>query len=140
MKHLPFFVYGTLIKGMGNDVLIPDEAKRIKGYTKGRMYNVGLFPAVVDGNDKIHGEIVFVPSFLYKRTMRVLDTLEGYHGKDDDMYKRRIVDVWDIDGNETLAWIYIWNRGIKDLEYIPHGSWVKYWKGQEELYNEYPKG
>ena len=137
MKYLPFFVYGTLIKGMGNDGLIPDEAKRIKGYTRGKMFNVGLFPAVVNGKDKIHGEIVYVPSYLYKRTMKVLDTLEGYRGKDDDMYKRVIKKVWDNGGNEIDCWMYLWNRDIKGMEYISHGSWVKYWKGQEKRYNKY---
>jgi gamma-glutamylcyclotransferase (GGCT)/AIG2-like uncharacterized protein YtfP len=70
------FVYGTLKRGYGNHRVMEAaegeflQKDTIKGY---EIYNTGCFPAVVEGEGVVQGEVFEVP----EEGMYFLDRLEG---------------------------------------------------------------
>ena len=94
---ITIFVYGTLMKGLGNERVIdgfPHSNERVKvsGYD---MYNVGGFPALVEGTHDYYGELITFdesvnPASLYYS----MDRLEGYNKNSPatSMYLRKPIE------------------------------------------------
>jgi len=112
-KDRIIFVYGSLKKGFYNHNIYLEDVEYIgtgviDGYD---MYSLGKFPAIVEGNGVVYGE-------LYKVTeeeLSAIDMLEGYNPlTDTGLYIRRTVEVQTIAG-KVLAEVYVWGRGADDL-------------------------
>lgn len=106
----PVFVYGTLKKGFGNHVFLDSMyEKEDEGTIVGELYEVfgGGFPALVDGQDTVFGEVYWVIDEVYYRVMSSLDRLEA----EGSMYERKLVRVNTKNNGEVLAWTYFWKIG-----------------------------
>lgn len=100
------FVYGSLKKGKHNHRLLENANLIGRGIVKGECYSLPYgFPALIDGDRDVIGEVYDV---TYDELYR-LDRLEGYRGKEDDMYKREKRNI-NMDGIIISAYTYIWNN------------------------------
>jgi len=104
-------VYGTLRTGDENTQTV-----------KGRLYNVGWFPALIldpDGYD-VTVEVREVDD----DGLEGFDAYEGYRPDypSGSLYIRR---------KHKDGWIYEFNRSVDDLEEIPEGDWLAFKKEKE---------
>ncbi len=113
MTQLPFFVYGTLRQGFGNDRILDgidvafDKGASMLG---AKMTTVG-FPYVWLVQDQTYfvtGEIVRIDPANYEKAVRRLDALEGYFGPDrPNHYDRVITTVRDAAGRDVKVFTYL---------------------------------
>ena len=123
------FTYGTLKLGFQNHHRIFDgyDIKITPAWTYGKLYDLGYFPALTDGNNKVYGELI---EFDNPAILKRVDYLEGFKGKNHphNYYERREVVVFV--GSDTVnAWAYFLNMSkIKesDSELITSGIWSNY--------------
>eukprot|EP00854_Cymbomonas_tetramitiformis_P013853 gene13853-16369_t len=79
------------------------------------MYDLGAYPAVVKGTNKIQGEVFEIDDSTLER----LDELEGH----PEYYVR----VKDTTADGQLVWIYTMNHGqVLDKDQILGGDWVQH--------------
>lgn len=87
-----FFVYGTLKRGQCREACWPVRPQQIRvAYAQGELYNLGDYPAMVAGNDTIVGELWSFPESDIPTTLQVLDEIEGYRDRSDDLYQRVVI-------------------------------------------------
>lgn len=130
------FVYGSLRTGFFNydkylkGNVLNCEAAKIKGKLF-HMPNKG-YPAVLDGDDYIYGEVMTVDN--YEEVMVAMDEMEGYHGENsaDNEYTRTVMDV-EIVETCTIEKCYVYKYGLNDEDefnkhkiYISHGDWKNF--------------
>lgn len=106
------FTYGTLKKGHKNHRFI-EMGKlvgtgSISGYT---MYNLGYFPAIIEGENKVFGELYEISEDI----LRSVDCLEA----EGRLYKRVpvIVTVDDLQV-EAETYVYINEERLKNMPVI----------------------
>ncbi|MBD0380030.1 gamma-glutamylcyclotransferase family protein [Paenibacillus sedimenti] len=123
------FVYGTLLVGESNhQVAAPFVLSVQPGAVRGRLYDVGLYPALVlfeDGQNDAQDHFV-VGEWLEvtEEGLKAMDMLEDYYGPGaaSNEYER----VWVRDMNTSReGWVYIWEEtsGLKEIE---SGSWKEH--------------
>lgn len=98
------FVYGTLKKGFGNHRLLA-KAKFIAPafIINGKMIDLGAFPAVMEGDMDIEGEIYAVD----ENTLASLDRLEGH----PTFYERKQIEAYlDDERMPAEAWCYFLSK------------------------------
>ena len=107
------FVYGTLMKGETNHDFLQNatflDKTVIEGYD---MYNVGWYPAIIDGEGLAIGEVYSVPV----EDMPSIDSLEG----EGSLYEKRCVRI-TVNGVPDFAFVYVYLGDCSDLVKIP--SW-----------------
>lgn len=137
-KYLPFFCYGTLMRGFANhERIVRGKANYIRPASSiGTMFSVNNhFPALITkGDNDIDGELIFIDPKVYDLALQQMDNLEGYRkdDKEHSMYIRRSTKVLDNESGEVVtAWVYYWNRPYKGLEFVESGSWVEYVKRRD---------
>ena len=123
------FTYGTLKQGFGNHDRIFGgyDIKITPAWTYGKLYDLGYFPALTEGNNKVYGELI---EFDNPAILKRVDYLEGYRGENSNynFYERRDIQVFT-DKNEVRAWAYFLNKSkiIEfDGELITSGVWSNY--------------
>lgn len=124
--EIKVFVYGTLRTGdirAGGDSF--KEMIALEAYIEGfDMLDLGGFPGLVPGNNRIRGEVHEYSHF------RTLDMIEGYHEKDpkSSFYIRRLVDVEVPEGVLKGCWVYCLNRIPQrpKLPIIESGDWFEH--------------
>ncbi len=123
------FVYGSLKFGeMNHDRIFGGfDIKVTPAWTYGKLYDLGHFPALTDGNNKVYGELI---EFDNPEILKRVDYLEGYRGENNsyNFYDRRETQVFT-DKNEVIAWAYFLNKSkiIEfDGELITSGVWSNY--------------
>ena len=107
----PIFVYGTLLHGQPNRRLLDNS---IRALTKAvlnnsQMHGAGrAFLYVVDGNDIVVGELIWLDPTRYYKILARLDQLEGYDekGSSRNHYDRMERTVTTDQGTIT-AWVYL---------------------------------
>ena len=112
------FVYGTLMEGFHNRRLLSDidfTSKRVKAKDV-TLYDVGHFPALVDGTDTIEGELLEFSDEVFKEILPRLDRLEGYREDDklNSLYLRMPIDL-EVDGQDVRSVAYWWNNSVGNL-------------------------
>lgn len=124
------FVYGTLMKNFWNyKRYLEGRINRITpGQTYGLLYHMPEgYPALLEGNEIIKGEII---EPVDGKLLKSLDRLEDYvEGRNDNLYVRRIRDIFTEDGEKMTCWIYIYNdeRYAKENGIlVPDGDWRKF--------------
>jgi len=91
--HLPVFVYGTLKQGECREPCWPRRPVRVVEATiLGRLYDLGEYPALVEGGFTIAGELWRFEADDLPETLQVLDRIEWYTGGGLDLYTRRVID------------------------------------------------
>ena len=107
------FVYGTLMKGETNHDFLQNatflDKTVIEGYD---MYNVGWYPAIIDGEGLAIGEVYSVPV----EDMTSIDSLEG----EGSLYEKRCVRI-TVNGVLDFAFVYVYLGDCSELVKIP--SW-----------------
>ena len=131
------FVYGTLMKGETNHDFLQNatflDKTVIEGYD---MYNVGWYPAIIDGEGLAIGEAYSVPV----EDMASIDSLEG----EGSLYEKRCVRI-TVNGVPDFAFVYVYLDDCSDLSKIPswreHVWYVSYGSNMlEERFMRYIKG
>lgn len=128
MEHVPgyCFVYGTLKRGQSNHHLIADAVRAIVPATvAGRLYDLGPFPALGLGDDRVRGELLLIAPALLARTLTLLDELEGFVPSDPrgSIYLREVAAATTAEGETIAANLYRYNRDPAALRYLPGGEW-----------------
>ncbi|MDX1639591.1 MAG: gamma-glutamylcyclotransferase family protein [Balneolaceae bacterium] len=129
------FVYGTLRRSIGHPrrEVLDRHGKFVgKARFRGRLYLVRDFPGAVpsdDEEDRVAGELYRLrdPATVLKQ----LDRYEGYNpnNRKGSLFVRSMHPV-ELSNNGTgravEAWIYLYNRPVRQLQQIPSGDFLKY--------------
>lgn len=120
----PLVVYGTLLDSTLRGKLGVDAHMRRIGacLIEGRMYDIGSFPGVVEGEGTVRGELYAV------ERPEVFDRLDQYEGYHPDLprssrFVRKIVPLIQPEGT---AWVYFYEGPISARTRIESGSWRTY--------------
>ena len=101
------FVYGTLQRGEERDTMWPCQPTKVEYATlRGRLYDLGQYPALLDGDDLIEGELWHFKERQMSLTLDALDEIECYGNDDVDLYIRRVVSVKTKCGQDLDAHTY----------------------------------
>ena len=123
------FVYGTLLPGKAPDHLreIVSRLKSVgRGSMRGRLYDLGRFPGVVDeagSESRVVGHVFELPDD--EGILARLDEYEGYSVRDEQgsLFVRVRATVLLAAGSEMSCWVYLYNREPGDAALIPGGEW-----------------
>ena len=112
-------VYGTLLKGEGNERVPRRVLSRQQGTVSGSLFDTGYgFPTFLPSpkTARVEVEVIEVPTEVL---LRDLDRLEGY----PHLYNRVPITVDLEDGTQVTAWIYTMPILPRSATPIPSGSW-----------------
>lgn len=140
-KSTLVFVYGTLMNGHGNHMLLRNaEFKGIAATKERFLMSASFIPYVSDKWDDIHNEYTAqIKGEIYvvsEGELMSLDALEGH----PQFYCRKETDVWyyneDNEPELIQAWLYFCNEVASQV--IPTGSYNDYLTARSRLQNKYP--
>lgn len=105
--HLPIFVYGTLKRGEERERMWPRPAIKVEqATTAGCLFDLGPYPALVEGAETIEGELWYVAVEDLDETLAALDEIECFGNDGVDLYVRRIVPCLTGNGETQRAYTY----------------------------------
>jgi gamma-glutamylcyclotransferase (GGCT)/AIG2-like uncharacterized protein YtfP len=105
------FVYGTLQRGQCREQFWPHRPIRIESATlRGQLRDLGPYPALIDGDDVIGGELWHIAPEHISRTLTVLDEVEDVAVGEAGLYARRIVKCHADGGQIVRAYAYYYSR------------------------------
>ncbi|WP_328496517.1 gamma-glutamylcyclotransferase [Streptomyces sp. NBC_00414] len=115
MSRLPFFVYGTLLRGeVNHDAFLRGRtlSQTPATLTGALLYDGPGYPYAVEtpgGGGVVHGELVTATPTAYAQLLPALDRLEEYTpGDPTNLYERVARDVTrTTDGAHVRAWVYV---------------------------------
>lgn len=127
------FVYGTLKRGQCRGRCWPFPPTSVEpAWIEGALFDLGPYPALREGTDRVLGEVWTIAEEHLAETLRELDEIEGYAGREDDLYGRVEVKFHALDGDTGTAYTYRYNtdptaRGLAPMECRNDGfvSWPK---------------
>ena len=86
------FVYGTLKRGKCRAGCWPCTPRLVEpASTLATLYDLGPYPALLAGSDRVLGEIWTFAAIDVAETLRVLDQIECFGQDDVDLYIRMVV-------------------------------------------------
>lgn len=101
------FVYGTLKRGQCRAHLWPKKPLQIEiAHALGRLYDLGPYPALVEGDARVRGEVWRFAQADMPETLRVLDEVEAAANTEHQLYARRVLDCWLAEGEVQRAYAY----------------------------------
>ncbi len=101
------FVYGTLKQGECRARFWPREPIAVESAViRGRLYDLGPYPALVPGDDQVRGELWHFDVEDMPATLRVLDEIEGATQLGNAYYRRIVVECRGDDGQSYEAFAY----------------------------------
>jgi len=106
VQKVNLFVYGTLMSTNRSNRTYLDDAEYLGKFTLDgyELYDLGSYPGIVEGNDKVKGE-------LYAVSIDKLDDIDRYEGE-GFLYTRKMVQILG-EGNEKLnAYTYVYNKPV----------------------------
>lgn len=128
-EQLPIFVYGSLMRNCHNYHYLAGKTSHTQpGRISGKLFHLvdEGYPALLKGDDTIHGELVWLKDF---HTIANIDQLEEYWEPKhrDNLYEREIVQVTTNNAVET-AYVYYFAQPIERYShiYIEYGDWKKF--------------
>jgi len=97
------------------------SAKHIgNGWITAKMYSLGSYPGIVDGNGRVFGEVYELHGDLERR----IDQMETGAG-----YEKKEVVV-ETTAGKIKAFTYFYKGSVNEANLIPGGDWVKYKEGK----------
>ena len=135
------FVYGSLRSGFQNPAY--DYISKYfnlvgKAKVKGRMYDMGSFPAAVPANDDS-----FIIGELYEHNNKcefswAIEQLDAYEGLtpevgDEELYRRERVTAYFGENETTEAWIYWFNGSVEHQPIIASGDVLQFIQHKSKL-------
>jgi gamma-glutamylcyclotransferase (GGCT)/AIG2-like uncharacterized protein YtfP len=124
LEQLPVFVYGTLQRGEQRAPQWPRQPLDVQwATTRGKLHEPGDYPALVDGTDRVLGELWSMAPEDLPLTLQILDSIEGFAQGDEDLYLRRVVECVTIAGVVRRAHTYFFAHPdqIMDQPILAHG-------------------
>lgn len=101
------FVYGTLKRGQVREHCWPRRPNSVEPATiRGRLVDLGPYPALLDGDSLVLGELWRFDPADMGETLRALDEVECFGVDDVDLYVRRVVDCDLLAGGGDRAFAY----------------------------------
>ena len=119
------FVYGTLRGDAGHRAseLLARRARKVgPGRVRGRLYDLGAYPAAVPSPDPAHrvrGLVYRVEAALREVLLADLDRYEGA------AYRRQVARVVLEDGESVQAWVYFYARTPPPGREIASGDYLE---------------
>ena len=115
------FVYGTLRRGGVNamPLLYPDSAFVGNASVRGRLYDMGGYPAIVFDDDAgpVAGEVYTIDG----ETLQALDEFEA-----SAEYARMRITI-ELNGSKTSCWAYSPKPELRiGKELIASGDWIQF--------------
>jgi len=139
MKKL--FVYGSLREGSFNyqKALTGKVISREMGKTIGNLFHLENkgYPALVQGNNEIFGEIITIES---EEILKTIDSIEHYNTEDyiKCEYLRKPIKVVNLE-TETIEVLdaYVYNINNKTnhndvMKIVASGDWLKYIESKDD--------
>lgn len=125
------FVFGTLRKGQPRHYLLGGAKFIGKGVIEGfdLYYVYKIFPGIVEGKGRVVGEVYEID----ENQLLYLDEAEDVlkiKNLDVGLSKRVKVKVKLDEGNEVIAWCYIFIQDLDDSVKIESGDWVEFISNQ----------
>lgn len=112
------FVYGTLKRGEVRARFWPRPAVSVEAAViQGQMHDLGPYPALVDGQHQIAGELWRLAPEDMPETLRVLDAIECYDQGGVDLYVRRAVQGRTASGEAFQAYAYFYGQPERIARY-----------------------
>ena len=107
LEPLPIFVYGTLKRGEERARCWPRPPRLVEpATTRGRLFDLGPYPALVEGDDRVLGELWHIEPADMEATLKTLDAIECFGVEEVDLYVRRVVDCETVAGDTIRAYAY----------------------------------
>jgi gamma-glutamylcyclotransferase (GGCT)/AIG2-like uncharacterized protein YtfP len=119
---LPIFVYGTLQQGEVRSGRWPYPAVSIERATiRAQVRDLGPYPALVEGDGIVLGELWTISAEHLDETLRVLDEIECFGNEEVDLYIRKIVLCETASGRTKRAYTYYFAdpNAIHDSPLVP---------------------
>lgn len=114
------FVYGTLKRGQCRERCWPFRPTSVEpAWILGSLFDLGPFPALCQGTDRVLGEVWTIAEEHLAGTLRELDAIEGYTGRKDDLYRRVEVEYQTLDGKAGTAYTYRYNTDLTAMGRAP---------------------
>ena len=106
------FVYGTLKQHQLRASMWPCTPDLIRpAMIRAALYDTGPFPAILDGQDCVLGELWTLDLLDIVETLSVLDEAEGFDSsRNDNLYARIETDATLEDGTRVRAYVYQYAR------------------------------
>ena len=125
MKHTELlFIYGTLLPGLRLERAMDGAQHLGPAKVKGRLYDIGSYPGLVEGEDLVAGEIYR----LDPQHLRRLDEVEEMVADDQDASLFWRVRIQIASGAHATQWVwcYRYNRSVKGLRAVTQGDYRAY--------------
>jgi gamma-glutamylcyclotransferase (GGCT)/AIG2-like uncharacterized protein YtfP len=109
------FVYGTLLANQTNCHVWPHASKEIQpACIEAMMFDLGPYPAIVEGDGWVLGELHEVEPDKLAATLEALDALEEYDAANPKLglYIRKSVPVWTINAMTSAEVYFIQDAAI----------------------------
>jgi gamma-glutamylcyclotransferase (GGCT)/AIG2-like uncharacterized protein YtfP len=105
------FVYGTLQRGQCRERCWPHAPLSVQAATvRGRLYDLGPYPALVEGDELVGGEVWQLAAEYMPHTLAVLDDVEDAAVGEAGLYARRLVECRTESGATVRAYAYYYSR------------------------------
>jgi gamma-glutamylcyclotransferase (GGCT)/AIG2-like uncharacterized protein YtfP len=125
------FVYGSLLRGMIRNDALEDSEFLGLAYCNGELKDLGSFPALIPGKEKVIGEVYTASS----KIISILDQIEGYNTNDEigSLYIRKELPVRLFSSGKWIdAQTYFMPRDVDDYPTIESGDYRRYILSQNE--------
>jgi len=126
------FFYGTLMTGFDRrrQLGLDDQLTfRGRGWIRGALFDLGLYPAAVPASDgRVWGEVFAITNPA--PVLAALDEIEGYDANtpDTSLYVRRQVPVHLETDPDAEAWAYFYNAPLGQARRIASGDYLAHLK------------
>lgn len=138
-KNINVFVYGSLREGFFNydkylkNKVISITPAKIDNKIVYHMPYKG-YPALLDGNGTVYGEIMEIKPEIYDETMSAMDKMEGFISENNPQneYHKKIFEVEHLtDGKTEKCYVYFYNKDSDskfnhEAVFLSSGDWVKH--------------
>lgn len=108
---MKIFVYGTLLQGMSRAKVLENSQFIGIGFTFGKLYDLGSYPALNPGEDTVFGELYQIND----EKLNELDCIEGYSPNNEmhALYLRKEINVVLLkDRTSEIAYTYFYNDDL----------------------------
>lgn len=124
------FAYGTLKRGEEREKFWPARPLTVvTAFTTGRLYELGEFPGLIRGEDRIQGELWIFKHRDIARVIEALDVVEDY----PRLYLREEFACETFDGQAIAATAYVYAQPEKlsdEMRILPNDEGIVIWKAQ----------
>jgi len=128
------FFYGTLRTGFnrttraGIDAFLKFAGR---GWIKGKLFDLGIYPAAVPASDaRVWGEVFEISD--PPTVLAALDRIEGHRPAEPErsLYNRMRVPATMDDGRTEDVWVYFYNAPLGRAPRIASGDYIEHLKNR----------